>query len=63
MLAMTDEVYTDCPACGESIPFYETVDDLGACPECATHRDVLFDIAQGEIEVETPAVADGGGHD
>ena len=60
---MTDEVYTDCPDCGESIPFYETVDERKACPECGTHRDVLFDIAQGEIDAETPAVADGGVHD
>lgn len=62
MLAMADEVYTDCPACGESIPFYETVDERKACPDCGTYRDVLFDVAQSEIEAETPAVADGGPH-
>ena len=60
---MTDDVYTDCPACGESIPFYETVNERKACPECGTPSDVLFDIAQGEIEAETPAVTDGGAHD
>jgi uncharacterized protein (DUF983 family) len=46
---VTDEVYTGCPACGESIPFYETVDDVGACPACDTRRAVLFDIAQGGV--------------
>jgi len=44
---VTDEVYSDCPACGESIPFYETVDDVGACPACGIRRAVLFEIAQG----------------
>jgi len=57
---VTDEVYTDCPDCGESIPFYETVDERKACPECGTPSDVLFDIAQGEIEASDRAVADDG---
>lgn len=64
---MTDEVYTDCPACGEEIPFYRTVDELKACPECGTPTGTpqspdpepgetpLFDIADSEpIEPAEP---------
>ena len=59
---MTDEVYTDCPQCGEEIPFYATVDEYKECPECGTAKDDLFDIAMtpdptGDAEV---AVTDGG---
>lgn len=64
---MTDEVYTDCPACEEEIPFYQTVDDLKECPECGTPTGTpksadlepgekgLFDIAMSEpIEPAEP---------
>jgi len=52
------EVITDCPACGEAIPFYETVDERGECPECGTHRDELFAIAIGEDEQLQEVAAD-----
>lgn len=46
------DILTDCPACGEEIPFFHTVDDLKRCPECSVHKEELFDIAHaGEIQV------------
>jgi hypothetical protein len=56
-----NEVYTDCPSCGQEIPFYHTVDDLGECPECETPKDELFDIAQQPLADSLQvAAADGG---
>lgn len=40
-----DEVWADCPQCGEQIPFYQTVDELKRCRECGTEADRLFDMA------------------
>lgn len=59
---MTDEVFIDCPQCGEKIAFYEAVDELKMCPECGTPKDTLFDIAMGDgVEAaDKVAVADGG---
>ena len=53
-----NEVYTDCPSCGEEIPFFTTVDGENApdgekrCPECHTDVDELFDIAINENPIE-----------
>lgn len=69
---MTDEVYTDCPNCGEQIPFYRTVDGTNSdldddhCPECGTDSEELFEIALSDPidpapEPSTdPLLADGG---
>lgn len=63
---MTSEVYTDCPACGDEIPFYETVDTYKECPECGTYWEELFQIAQtpdADVDAEgdaQPAMTDGG---
>lgn len=60
---MTSEVYTPCPQCREEIPFYHTVDELKECPECGTHWETLFEIADGadaETDAATQAVTDGG---
>jgi predicted amidophosphoribosyltransferase len=55
---MTDEVYTACPACDAEIPFYRTVDELRACPECDTPSDELFDMAIGSEPIEPAAEPD-----
>lgn len=47
---MTEEVYTPCPDCGVEIPFYETVDELKECPECATSSERLFELAIREAD-------------
>ena len=64
-----NEVYADCPSCGETIPFYATVDELKRCPECGVDSDSLFDIAIASKPIEpAPEPADelaltDGGHD
>lgn len=61
---MTSEVYTPCPQCSETIPFYQTVDELKECPECRTYWETLFEIAQSpspdEVETAPRARTDGG---
>lgn len=56
---MTDEVYTDCPDCGAEIPFYKTVDDLKACPDCGTSSAELFEMAIGDDQCDQPLDAPG----
>lgn len=61
-----DEVFTECPACGREIPFYQTVDRDNQCPECGTDKDELFEIGCSQpIEPAEPeksklALTDGG---
>lgn len=61
---MVDEVHTDCPDCGAEIPFYRTVDELQACPECGTKKEDLFDLAMQQVPASesgiAAAVTDGG---
>ena len=50
---MSDDVFTDCPACGREIEFYQTVDqEPKQCPECGTDKDELFEIAIGSQPIE-----------
>jgi predicted RNA-binding Zn-ribbon protein involved in translation (DUF1610 family) len=58
-MSQSGEVFTDCPDCGVEIPFYETVDELGKCPNCGTSKDRLFEIAIGSKPIE-PAEDDPG---